>query len=142
MFLLFLWVFVFINKQEYIIIYMTKLDEIRNQHVNIEELPPEIHKELTVHKYLNELININLTLEETLTMEDPKEIKKIINHVRYHITKLVATTIHLFDWCDEGDIIQKNELRRLMEEYLTVTEYLEEQETKYELQGKLTKKED
>ena len=99
-----------------------KLDDIRGKHINVEELPDEIHMQLTIHKLANELITINTQLDNISQMEDPQEMKNEILRIRLHITKLIATMIHLFEWIDFGDIIDKVNFRKYLEEYLLLYE--------------------
>ena len=95
-----------------------KLNDVWNENINVETLPDEVHKELTVKKLANELIRMGTYLDYLIDSNDLAEIKHGIEHVKMRNIKLVASMIHLFDWIDEGDIIYQNELRKLSEEYL------------------------
>ena len=94
------------------------LDDIRGTSVDVETLPDEIHMQLTIHKLANELMTINTQLEKLSEIDDIKQIHYKQLRIRLHITHLLATMIHLFEWIDFGDIIDKNNFRKYMEEYL------------------------
>lgn len=94
------------------------LKNIWNEHVNVDDLPDELHKELTCKKLANELIRMAKYMDNMLMSNDLAQIKKHMNTLKMRQIKLVASMIHLFDWMDSDDIIYQNELRQLMEEYL------------------------
>lgn len=95
-----------------------KLEDVWNEHIDVEELPDEVHKELTCKKLANELIRMAKFMDNMLMSNDLVEIKKYMTSLKMRQIKLVASMIHLFDWMDAGDIIYQTELRQLMEEYL------------------------
>ena len=99
-------------------VYTMELKDVWNKQVNPEELPDEIHKELTCKKLANEMIRICTYLDCYIDSNDLAEIKHGINHTKMRMIKLVASMIHLFDWMDVNDIIYQKQLRALMEEYL------------------------
>lgn len=114
------------------------IDDIREQHINVETLPDELHMQLTVQKLANELINMTLLLETAATYDDIEQTRIMITKVRMHMIKLVATMIHLFEWIDFGDIVDKNNFRRFLEEYVVVSEMLENSELEDEMLKKIS----
>ncbi len=113
------------------------LKDLQDKHIDVETLPDEVHMQLTVHKLANELINMTNILEAAQQENDIKEVHKTILQVRLHMIKLVATMMHLFDWIDFGDIIQKSLLRKYMEEYLLIADKVEDEVNKLVMDGKL-----
>lgn len=97
-----------------------KLDDVWNQGINVEELPDEIHKELTVKKLANELIRMATYLDTSLDTNDIKTMKEVIENTKLRMVKLVASMLHLFEWMDVGDILYQTSMRALMEEYLLI----------------------
>lgn len=95
-----------------------KLNDVWNNNINVNDLPDDLHKELTVKKLANELIRIATVLDCLTQSNDINEIKQNIIPIKMRCIKLVASMIHLFEWIDEGDIIYQNQLRALSEEYL------------------------
>ena len=94
------------------------LTDIWNKEVNVDNLPDEVHMELTVKKLANEMIRLSTYLDCYIDSNDLKEIKHGINHAKLKMVKLVAEMVTLFDWIDVSDIIYQKQLRALMEEYL------------------------
>lgn len=97
-----------------------KLDDVWNQGIDVEELPDEIHKELTVKKLANELIRMAAYLDTCLDTNDIKIMKEVIENTKLRMVKLVASMLHLFEWMDVGDILYQTSMRALMEEYLLI----------------------
>lgn len=113
------------------------LDDIRNKHINVDELPDDIHMQLTTHKLANELLTTVTQLDKVSKMDDITEIRKQILQIRMHHIHTLATMLHLFDWIDFGDIIDKVSLRKYMEEYLILHDKLESQQQTIDLNGTL-----
>ncbi len=102
-----------------------KLEEVIGKNVDVEKLPDEIHMQLTVHKLANELISTNTRIDTLLQSDNIEEIKHDMMIIKLHNTGLVATMIHLFDWIDFGDILDKSSFRKQLEDNLKIEEKID-----------------